>query len=385
MFNSIRETVKFEIVGISPERFLNIANRRRLRIFNVHCDGSRMLAFIPASQFDTLADAAEKAAVRLEIIDRHGLPYILRNYHKRIGFVLGFGLFCFTLWYLSLFVWFVDYVNLPEHLEVSASDAVYNAGVRAGMLSSRIDGPMLELELEQELPQFDFIKVSRIGCIAQVYFSPSVREKSTVSDETPCDLIATDSGEIVEVIAVEGTPLVQTGDIVYPGDTLVSGLFEGQVGSINMVHSSGKVTAMIEETFSETIDYRQTVKEPTGKIVTINRLMAFGWEIPLFYSTPQGNYSRTYEEIPLEIVGFELPIKLRREEWHELCYMEKIFSEDECEAKAGELLDERIKEADKLETVNVTQTVNETASGIRVTKYVTFLREISEEREILFG
>lgn len=385
MLNFIRETVKFEIVGISPERFLNIANRRRLHIFNVHCDGNRMFAFIPASQFNTLSEAAEKAAVKLEITERHGLPYMLRNYRKRIGFLLGFGLFCFILWYLSLFVWFVDYVNLPEYLEVSASDAVYNSGIRAGMLSSRIDGPMLELELEGKLPQFDFIKVSRIGCNAQVYFSPSLHEKSTVSDETPCDLIATDGGEIVEVIATEGKPLVQAGDIVYPGDTLVSGLFEGQVGVIDMVHSQGKVTAMVDETFSETVDYKQTVKEPTGKIVTINRLMAFGWEIPLFYSTPQGNYSRTYEEIPLKIMGFELPITLRREQWHELCYMEKVFSEEECTASAAKLLDDRIKRADKLETVNVTETVNEAPGGIRVTRYVTFLREISKEREILFG
>lgn len=385
MMNSIRETVRFEIVGISPERFLNIANRRRLRVFNVHCVGNRMFAFIPASQFDMLADAAQKAAVRLEITERHGLPYLLRNYRKRIGFILGFGVFCLLLWYLSLFVWFVDCVNLPQTLEVSATDAVYNAGIRVGMLSSRIDGPVLELELEEELPQFDFIKVSRMGCRAQVYFSPSIHEKSTVSDETPCDLIATDGGEIVEVIAIEGTPLVQSGDVVYPGDTLVSGLFEGNFGGISLVHSQGKVTAMVDETFSETIDCRQTVKEPTGKIININRLMAFGWEIPLFYDTPQGNYSRTYEEFPLTVGVFALPITLRREEWHELCYTEKRYSTEECIAQAEDLLTKAIQEADQLEIVTSTRTVNETPSGVRVTRYVTFLKEISEDRSILIG
>lgn len=385
MLNVIRETVRFEIVGISPERFLNIANRRRLRVFNVHCVGNRMFAFALASQFDTLSDAAQKAAVRLEITERHGLPYLLRNYRKRIGFVMGFGVFCLILWYLSLFVWFVDCVNVPEAFAVSASDAVYNAGIRVGMLSSRIDGPQLELELEEELPQFDFIKISRMGCSAQVYFSPSVREKSTVSDEKPCDLVATDGGEIVEVIATEGTPLVQTGDVVYPGDTLVSGLFAGNFGSISMVHSEGSITAMVDETFSETIDYKQTIKEPTGKIVTINRLLAFGWEIPLFYHTPQGNYSRTYEEFPLTVGAFALPVTLRREEWHELCYTEKIYSAEECTAQAEKLLEKAIQDTDKREIVTSTRTVNETPNGVRVTRYVTFLKEISEERGILLG
>ena len=75
---------------------------------------------------------------------------------------------------------------------------------------------------------------------------------------------------------------------------------------------------------------------------------------------------------------------LRREQWHELCYMEKIFTQEECKAKAEQLLDDKIQNADKLDVINVNETVNETPGGIRVTRYVTFVREISEEREILF-
>ncbi len=367
------------------ERFLNIANRRRLRLFNIHCQNGRMFAFVHAADFDTLADAADKAGVTLAVTDKYGLPYVLRHYGRRVGFVAGFGLFCFMLWYLSLFTWFVDFVNLPETLAVSASDAVYAAGLRPGMLSSRIDGPMLELELEEQLRDFDFIKISRMGSNAQVYFSPSTASKHTVADDVPCDLIAAEGGEIVEIIAPQGTPMVQPGDVVYPGDTLVSGLFAGQEDKIRTVHASGEVIAMVDETFSENVSFRQTVQEPTGRVVLVNRLTAFGWEIPLFYGLPKGNYRRTYEEIPLTLLDFEMPFVLRREEWHELCYTEKTFSTDECAAQAEALLDRRIQAADTRGIVSDTRTVNETENGVRVTRYVTFLRSIAKEREMLFG
>lgn len=385
MLNFIREVCKFEITGISPERFINIANRRRLHVFNIHCYDNRMFGFIAASEFYTLSDAAEKAGVQLEIVNSYGLPHLVRNYRKRIGFILGFGLFCFILWYLSLFVWFIDTVNLPEQYSVSASDALYNAGIRTGVLSSSIDGPQLEMELEENLPQFDFIKISRLGCNAQVYFCPSQVEKKSVDKTEPCDVVSTAGGEIASIVAKAGTPMVQPGDVVYPGDVLISGLFEGQTGNIDMVHSYGEVTAITEHTFSTTIDYRQTVKEPTGRIITINRLMAFGIEIPLFSSTPKGNYSRTYEEFPAELFGFKLPFLLRREYWNELCYTENTLSYDECLAQAESILEEELEEIGALEIIASDRTVNEINGGIRVTRYVTLLEDITEERNILFN
>lgn len=388
MVSYIRQIYQFEIIGLSsgsPERFLNIANRRRLRIFNVYCQEGRMFAYIHATDFDRLSNAAQKAGVRLEITEKYGLPYLLRNYGRRMGFMIGFGLFCFFLWYLSLFVWFVELEGVPDELSVSASDAVYHAGIRPGTLIASIDGPQLELELEKELPQFDLIKVSRMGCRALVHFSPSVKKQTLVTDGVPCDLIAAEAGEIVDVVAIEGAPLVQTGDIVYPGDTLVSGLFPGQEDRIRMVHSRGEVTALVEETFTESVTFRQTVKEPTGRIVTVNRLTAFGWDIPLYYAPPKGLYRKTHTEYPATFFGFELPIVLRCEDWHELCYTEKIFTAEECVTQLESRLDERIRAADALEIVDNTRTVGETENGVRVTRRVTFLRSIAKEREILLS
>lgn len=378
-----KKTVCFEITGGSVERFLNIASRRWLNVFNVNRRDGITFAFGSSREFPALCDVAEKSGCKLEIISRYGIVYRAEKYRDRWGFAGGFVLFVGMLWFLSLFVWSVEVENLPEQYAVSVSDVLYDEGIRVGVLSSSIDGKMLEKVLEERLPQFDMILVSQMGCNARVQLSASVSPKKPIEEHEPCDLIAKESGQIVMATASRGTIFVKEGDIVVPGDVLISGVFDSLEESIVMVHAKGSVTALVDKTFSESVSYEQIITEPTGHIVNINRLMAFGLEIPLFGSLPEGNFSRTYEEYPLRIFGFEFPVTVRREQWHELCYTQKQYTAEECIAQAEKKLARRIDKSDHIEVVSSERTVNETSSGVRVTRYVTFLKEISEDKPLL--
>lgn len=379
----LKEIICFEITGGPSERFLNIANHRRLNIFNISRQGDRTFAFTPAKEYPSVCAAAAKADTELAVVSRYGLIFRLRKYRARWGFFAGFAIFCLLMWVMSLFVWSVDIENLPEEYAVSVTDLLYEEGIRIGVLGTSIDGEMLELSLEEKLPQFDMIKVSRMGCKARVQFDAAVPVHHRVEENSPCDLIARESGQIVSATASKGTIFVKEGDIVVPGDVLISGVFDFLGESIVMVHAEGNVTALVEQTFSETVRYGQTVTEPTGHIVNINRIMAFGLEIPLFGSLPKGLYRRTYEEIPLSVWGFDFPILLRREEWKELCYTERELSYEDCVRQAADKVQKKIEQADYSEIVSRNRVVSKTDSGVRVTEYVTFIRDITEERGLL--
>ena len=381
-----RETVGFEMTGGAVERFLNIANRRGITVFNLKHRNDRVFAFTSAEEFGILRAAASKAGVCLEEVSHYGLTYRLRNYRGRIGFFVGFGVFCVTMWLLSLFVWSVETVNLPEEYAVSVTDVLYEAGLRSGVLSSSVDADMLEYELEERLPMFDMVKISCMGSWARVQFSLARPVRKQEEADWPCDLIASECGQIVSVTASKGTIFVKEGDVAAPGDVLVSGVFDGlESGSVNMVHASGTVAALVDRTFSENVSRRQIVKEPTGRIVNISRLMVSGIEIPLFSSPPKGLFRRTSGEYPLKVFGFALPVILRREQWHELCYTEKELSDEECVAQAEKILSAKIKRAECIDIVSSERTVNVTSTGVRVTRYVTLLKDISEERPLQRG
>ena len=202
------------------------------------------------------------------------------------------------------------------------------------------------------------IKISCMGCGARVQFSLSRPVKKQEEADWPCDLIASECGQIVSVTASKGTIFAKEGDIAVPGDVLVSGVFDSLSGSIVMVHASGSVTALVDRTFSETVNYRQVVQEPTGRTLTVSRIMVLGMEIPLFASLPKGHFKRTYEENKVTIFGFELPVTFRREKWQELCFTEKEFSEEECVRQAEARLEKDIQKADRIEIVSSERTVN---------------------------
>lgn len=385
MWIRVKETVRFAIDGEMPERFINIANRRRLRIFNLHVIDGRMYGFIGAGDFPLLREAAGKAGVTLSVTDRLGLVPRLRRYRHRAGFVLGAGLFCLILWYLSLFVWFVETENVPDVYAVSVSDALQQAGLRTGVLTSSVEGDLLEKELEAGLPQFRMIRVTRMGCRARVQFIPLRTTTPKAADNTPCDLIADDAGEIVSVIACAGLPLVKPGDVVYPGDTLISGLFNGQGDRNTLVHAEGSVTALVEYTCSTVVPFRQTVTVPTGRVVHIHRPMLFGLEIPLFGEKPRGLFRRSVREVRPDIPGLSLPFVLRNEDWTELCYVEKNIPEETCIDQGEAELRRKLSVIPYEETVSSDRRVTPVNGGIRVTRHYVLLREISQTRPLLYN
>lgn len=60
LINYLRGIKRFKIIGLSPERFINIANRRELPVFGIHCDDSCVCGCISSVRFNELADAAKK-------------------------------------------------------------------------------------------------------------------------------------------------------------------------------------------------------------------------------------------------------------------------------------------------------------------------------------
>ena len=83
MTGLFKKTLCIEIEGGSAERFLNIASRRWLNIFNVSSRQGRTLAFCPAKEFPALCAVAEKTGCQLKVISRYGIAYYAEKYRDR--------------------------------------------------------------------------------------------------------------------------------------------------------------------------------------------------------------------------------------------------------------------------------------------------------------
>lgn len=382
----LRGSCRFAVDGSFPERFLNLAARANMGLWEIERDGDRIYARVIAGRYRKLLPFARKCGVRLHVSQKLGLPFVLIPHRKRAGMLLGFALFCGIIWLLSQFIWFVDMPQASPEVSTALTQVLDEAGVRPGTLRSRLKGELVSRELEMNIPQLSFAAVNVMGS----WVSIDVREMGTLnivlSDDQPCNVVASKNGVITSIEGFDGVTECQVGQAVAAGDLLISGVIEYSNGSVSMVHAWGNVRARTEYSIDVEIPLMQERRERSGKVITMRRLMLLGVEVPLYFSKlPEGNFEREYSEWQLDIGGARLPVMVRSEYWYELLNVNRMISYEEAETLAYEEAERQISAMEGAEIIERTQSLIRTDSGVRLTVSLKAEENIVSQVPILFG
>ena len=92
--------VRMKIWGVSPERFLNLCSNKNLLLWDISKDGDAYIMCISLKAFLQLRPIARKTGVRVVVLQRYGLPFLLPGLLKRKIFVAGLVL-CVIFWMVS--------------------------------------------------------------------------------------------------------------------------------------------------------------------------------------------------------------------------------------------------------------------------------------------
>ena len=383
--NYLNGCCEFRATGYFPERFLNLAARADVGLWDIHRVEDGLSAKITARRYKQLIPLARKCGLKLRVVKKYGLPFRLMPYRKRAGMPLGFLLFCGMIWLLSQFYWIVELPQVSPDLQDRLEEAIYDAGIRPGVLRSQVDGSMIAGELQLELKELAWAGITTSGS----YITVDVREINKVEQEVasdqPCNVVAARDGVIISVKTAEGQSVVTAGQAVAKGDLLISGVMEFSTGDISMVHAQGEVFATTFYQFSSEVSYDLHRTERTGKVITIRRLMLLGIEIPLYFgSNPDGQFEREYDEWQLSIAGTDFPLTTRTERWYELRTINRIIDQQEAEAIAWEDINEQMKILDGMEIISSTESLLQTDTGVRLDISVTVKEDIAAQELILF-
>ncbi|MDR1564388.1 MAG: sporulation protein YqfD [Oscillospiraceae bacterium] len=332
--------VEFTARGRFPERFLNLNSRQGLALWNVRRTEQGLRACIRAKEYKLLRYPAKKAGVVLKCTKKRGIPFYINKHRKRWGMVAGPALCALILYVLSLFVWAVDVENSSNNIDSQLLKnrlAIY--GIRPGVLISSMNIDTAKEAIMQENSAISWIAVNTGGSRIVVNvrgrkYSPVVEE-----DKTPCNLKALKAGQIISMDIEEGKKIAEPNQAVAAGDLLVSGVIDTQ-SETRAVHSKGVVCAMTENKLSIRVPLKRTVKEKTGNSTRLVSVEVFGYEIPLFFKRPQGEFEESYSEKHLIILGYPLDIIKRNLILEELGEKEIELTEEEAIAEAKAQLDE---------------------------------------------
>ncbi len=236
---------------------------------------------------ETFLMQAEAVCIPCEVTVRGGLPVFLAICRRRPGLAVG-GLACilWCLWSQGL-VWEVDVRGLETLTVTQVEEILSDYGCGIGDRYGKIDFDQLHASVRADHPEIAWLSVYMHGTTAEV----QLREKKvgTYLHHAPgvaANVTATEAGEILSVRVFEGQAAVGPGQVVLPGELLISGVVPMKTEEeVRTEYAAGEVRARVMRPILIEIPPEKEKTVYTGRVRTEKSVKIFKKIIKLFRNT----------------------------------------------------------------------------------------------------
>ena len=389
LWYSLRGYVRIRAKGFSAERFMNMAAFRGVYLWDISYEGAAVTMKADGGSMEILEACSQKTGCSVEILGWGGLPAFLRRFRRRQVWSAGVLCFAAGLYLLSSFIWTVE-VEGNERLETEdLLSACEKMGLQPGAWKHGVDTEAVTKGHLMQFSDISWVSVGIKGTDVTIRLAETIANAERIDRETPCDIIASADGVIVQITAERGTPMVQTGDVVKKGDVLISselliGL-EGEEQHTEYTAAEGAVTARIWQKLTEELPLQYEEIQYSGVEKENHSIVFSEKELDIIHPDGAGQWEKTLlSEQPLALGDFELPLHLKKEIWKEYKILEKTRTLEETKSILEEIL--RKKTENYLSTYGKIEdskiTFEEYADSVRGEAEITLLERIDEKRQI---
>lgn len=286
--NYIKGSVRMEVIGPYPERFLNICGASNVQFRSIErVDETCLRLVVPLQQARLAETLAPKCLCEVKRLSETGAPGFVRRMASRWGMVAGMALSVAAVLILSRFVMVIDVTGnttVPDSVILSQ---LRECGMYPGVYGPAVDERKISNRMLLRLEELSFLSVNIRGVRAEIV----VREAQQPPELEPVgqaiDLVAEKAGTILTVLPQAGVPVVEEGAEVEAGDVLISGTVPVEkmpdlpVTETYPVVAKGEVWAEVTEVCQVTTPLSTMGKEYTGAERTEYelRLMGKGFKI----------------------------------------------------------------------------------------------------------
>ena len=368
---------------------MNMAAFRGVYLWDISYEGAAVTMKADGGSMEILEACSQKTGCSVEILGWGGLPAFLRRFRRRQVWSAGVLCFAAGLYLLSSFIWTVE-VEGNERLETEdLLSACEKMGLQPGAWKHGVDTEAVTKGLLMQFSDISWVSVGIKGTDVTIRLAETIEKAERIDRETPCDIIASADGVIVQITAERGTPMVQTGDVVKKGDVLISselliGL-EGEEQHTEYTAAEGAVTARIWQRLTEELPLQYEEIQYSGVEKENHSIVFSEKELDIIHPDGAGQWEKTLlSEQPLALGDFELPLHLKKEIWKEYEILEKTRTLEETKSILEEIL--RKKTENYLSTYGKIEdskiTFEEYADSVRGEAEITLLERIDEKRQI---
>ncbi|MBR3418890.1 MAG: sporulation protein YqfD [Oscillospiraceae bacterium] len=326
--------ISFSASGGRLSAFRDAMRFRGIACKHQQIRGSVFYAETAAKNEKRLTALADEYRITLEITERRGLRFPLMPYRRRYGFAAGLlcgGLLLYTCGATVREICITGNGRIPES-ELRA--ALRSLGVKEGVPFRSIQYNWLEQRMRLAVSDIEWITVRQEGGRLIVDLTEETLPPDMKHDRMPCNIIADVPAEIVSMNVRCGFPRVKAGDLVRPGDLLISGVQTDLSGICRCYHADGTVTARYPAVFTKEQPFVAELPV-SSEVRTQTLLEVLGRELPLGigFRVPDAPLTRCDEtRTPLTLFGKRLPFQLIHRIYTVQDTAVTVFSEEEARA-----------------------------------------------------
>ena len=219
-----------------------------------------------------------------------------------------------------------------------------------------------------------------------------VEVKETVAHDTNeenkyTNIVAAESGQIVEIKILNGEKAVEVKDIVKEGDLLISGVSDSQSQGVKYTNARGEIYAIVNKDIEISVPYENECKIYTGKVYSKKRIKIFSKLIN--FSLNNHKYDEFYDKIEKEkeilLFGkYKLPIVIYETRYYQYKIEKQVYATNEvidiAMAKLRHDLEIELKDA---ELVSKTIKTRNYDGFVTVNCNVYIIKNIAKEVQIV--
>ncbi len=340
--------VRIRVDGYSPERFLNLCNANRILLWGIETKEQSCELYVGVKDYKRLRPFARKTRTRIQLLEKHGVPFFLFRFRKRKTFFAGMLLCAALIYGLSLFIWNIHFEGNVTQSNAEILAYLETLGVEHGKLKSDIVCETIETSLRTKYPNMLWVSAEMRGTriIIQIKENTDkdIVSKIELKDTEPASIVSEHDGTVESMIVRAGTPMVMAGDEVTAGQTLVEGYYAikndaGEIVRYEGVAADADILLVTTEEYRDQFSAEYETKQYTEK----KRL---GFKLTVFdkiYEFQTKHSFKSYETVvknkEIHITeNFYLPVSLELTWYLEYESQQNLYTKEEIKSEATKRL-----------------------------------------------
>ncbi len=381
--------VRITIEGYFIERLMNLCSNKSILMWNSKMEKQTILEVnVGVKDFKKVVKLAKQAKCRVNIKQKKGIPFIFNRYRKRKIFFISLLLIIGVIAVLSNFVWNIEIVGNEKIQKDEILETLQKEGLQIGTVKSKVDTKEIINKMRLDRNDLAWVGVEIKGTNAIVKIVEADQKPEIIKEDEYCNIVAKKAGIIEKISAVNGTPLVQKGDVVKAGTPIIGGWLEGKFTGTRYVHANGSVQAKVWYSENVKIPLKQVVSKETGNEETKYSLRINNFTIN-FYKTLSKfqKYDTIEQNKKLKLfLDFYLPIEIVQKNNKELVEETINYTKEQARNKAVEEAKSKLEQQveDKQNILNTYINYEETEEYIEAQVIYEVLEEIGTKEKIVF-